>query len=122
MERLAGSRLLRLRKQRQIEQRNDFSETLAGLADPVHFRSRDAHSGTPPLNDCLGKCSHYAVDRRRTDHSFPANNGSLGGLALLGACEDRNDARLREIDEINFRRGAVKNVTMLNRYCPHVRF
>jgi len=35
MERLAGSRLLRLREQRQIEQRNDLSETLAGFPDAV---------------------------------------------------------------------------------------
>ena len=35
MQRLTGSRLLRLREQRQIEQRNNFSETLTGLSDAV---------------------------------------------------------------------------------------
>ena len=55
MERLAGSRLLRLREQRQIEQRNDLSEILAGFPDAVDFRRRNAHSFACDLNDALGK-------------------------------------------------------------------
>jgi hypothetical protein len=55
MQRLAGSRLLRLREQGQIEQRNDLSETLAGFPDAVDLRSRDAHSLACDLNDALGK-------------------------------------------------------------------
>ena len=55
MERLAGSRLLRLREQGQIEQRNDFSEALTGLSDAVDLRSRYAHSFACDLNDALGK-------------------------------------------------------------------
>ena len=55
MQRLAGSRLLRLREQRQIEQRNDFSETLTGLSDAVDLPSGDAHSFASDLNDALGK-------------------------------------------------------------------
>ncbi|XSC48635.1 hypothetical protein ACF1BQ_004830 [Bradyrhizobium sp. RDT10] len=51
MQRLAGSRLLRLREQGQIEQRNDLSETFAGFPDAVDFRRRDAHS----FADALGK-------------------------------------------------------------------
>jgi hypothetical protein len=55
MERLAGSRLLRLREQGQIEQRNDLSEIFAGFPDAVDFRRRDAHSFASDLNDALGK-------------------------------------------------------------------
>ena len=55
MQRLAGSRLLGLREQGQIEQRNDPSETLAGLSDAVDLPSRDAHSFASDLNDALGK-------------------------------------------------------------------
>ena len=55
MQRLAGSRLLRLREQGQIEQRNDFSEALTGLSDAVDLRSRYAHSFACDLNDALGK-------------------------------------------------------------------
>jgi hypothetical protein len=62
MERLAGSRLLRLREQRQIEQRDDLSETLAGFPDAVDFRRQNAHSFASDLNDALGKSSHNAVD------------------------------------------------------------
>jgi len=55
MQRLTGSRLLRLREQGQIEQRNDPSETLASLSDAVDLPSRDAHSFASDLNDALGK-------------------------------------------------------------------
>jgi len=55
MQRLAGSRLLRLREQGQIEQRDDLSETLAGFPDAVDLRRRDAHSFACDLNDALGK-------------------------------------------------------------------
>ena len=55
MQRLAGSRLLRLREQGQIEQRNDLSETFAVFPDAVDFRRRDAHSFASDLNDALGK-------------------------------------------------------------------
>ena len=55
MQRLAGSRLLRLREQGQIEQRNDLSETLTGFSDAVDFRRRDAHSFACDLNDALGE-------------------------------------------------------------------
>jgi hypothetical protein len=55
MEGLAGSRLLRLREQRQIEQRNDLSETLTGFSDAVDFRRRDANSFACDLNDALGE-------------------------------------------------------------------
>jgi hypothetical protein len=103
MECLAGSRLLRLREQRQIEQRNNLSETLTELSDAVDFRRRDAHSVAPDLNDYFGKRSHYTVDRGGTDHAFPANNGSLGRLALFRACEHRKDAGLREVGEFNLR-------------------
>ena len=55
MQRLASSRLLRLREKGQIEQRNDLSETLAGLSDTVDLRSRYARSFACDLNDALGK-------------------------------------------------------------------
>jgi len=55
MERLAGSRLLRLCEQGQIEQRNNLSETFAVFPDAVDFRRRDAHSFASDLNDALGK-------------------------------------------------------------------
>jgi len=55
MQRLAGRRLLRLREQRQIKQRNDFSETFAALSDAVNLRNRNAHSFASDLNDALGK-------------------------------------------------------------------
>ena len=101
MERLAGSRLLRLREQGQVEQRNDLSETLAGFPDAVDLRSRDAHSFACDLNDAFGKRSHNAVDNRRTDHSLSANDGGLGGLALFGACEDGDDGGSREVGEFD---------------------
>jgi len=55
MECLAGSRLLRLCEQGQIEQRNNLSETFAGFPDAVDFRRRDAHSFACDLNNALGK-------------------------------------------------------------------
>ena len=55
MERLTGSRLLRLREQRQIEQSNDFSEILACPPDAVDLRRRDTDSFASHLNDALGK-------------------------------------------------------------------
>jgi hypothetical protein len=55
MECLTGSRLLRLREQRQIEQSNDFSETVACLPDAVDLRRWDADSFASDLNDGLGK-------------------------------------------------------------------
>jgi len=77
----------------------------------MHFRSWDAHSFAPHLNDGFGKRGNYTVDRRRTDHSFPANDGSLGGLTLLGAREDRNDRSTAESRRILF--------SMRNREEPH---
>lgn len=55
MKCLAGSRLLRLCEQGQIEQRNNLSETFAVFPDAVDFRRRDAHSFASDLNDALGK-------------------------------------------------------------------
>jgi hypothetical protein len=55
MQRLACSRLLRLCEQRQIKQRNDFSETLTGLSDAVYLRSWDPYRFASDLNDGLGK-------------------------------------------------------------------
>jgi len=69
MQRLAGSRLLRLREQGQIEQRNDLSETLAGFPDPVD-------GGTAP-----DTCSQHAGAvslRKRKARLWPGESKIFG--------------------------------------------
>ena len=61
------------------------------------------HSLAPDLNDAFGERSHDAVNGLRSDHSLAADDGGLGGLALFGAREDRDDAGLRKIGEFDVR-------------------
>lgn len=110
------------RAEREIEQRNGLAKAFALPFGPMNFRGRDANGFAGDLHDRICKRRRDAVDGGGSDHALAANDGGLGGRALVGAGENGNDAGTWEIGELDFSRGAVEQFAMFDRNRPHVRF